>query len=303
MRRRVRWESIWDGSKWVTNQTVRYVYDGMLVIQERDANNLPTVTYTRGLDLSGSFEGAGGIGGLLARVDHGLLAIGDSRASAYYHADGNGNVTMLISMQQLAVAKYLYDPFGNTLSLSGPLAEANTYRFSSKELHTASGLVYYGYRFYDPNLQRWPNRDPIEELGGKNLYTFGANDSVDFVDSDGLQLFGAPAHPPQIPPPPAFPSKPFEYPPAGTGGTSGGNLPPAFPTINNPPCSEEGALRETRGTYDGGFCPCTNMPRRCFDYERCEFVGTAGTRGTTGRLGWVPHTSCTKCPEGNYPPK
>ena len=35
----------------------RYVYDGMRVIQERDASNNPTVSYTRGNDLSGSLEG------------------------------------------------------------------------------------------------------------------------------------------------------------------------------------------------------------------------------------------------------
>jgi RHS repeat-associated protein len=43
----------------------------------------------------------------------------------------------------------------------GPLAAANLYRFSSKEFHVNSGLVYYLYRFYEPNLQRWPNRDPL----------------------------------------------------------------------------------------------------------------------------------------------
>src|SRR2546429_9937025 len=36
-------------------------------------------------------------------------------------------------------------------------ASANVYRFSSKEIHVTSGLYCYGYRFYDPNLQRWPN--------------------------------------------------------------------------------------------------------------------------------------------------
>jgi len=35
-------------------------------LQERDANNGPLITYTLGLDLSGTMEGAGGIGGLLA---------------------------------------------------------------------------------------------------------------------------------------------------------------------------------------------------------------------------------------------
>ena len=142
MRRRARFESAWNGSAWITNTVVRYVYDGNLVVQERDANNLPLVTYTRGKDLSGSLEGAGGIGGLLARVDHHLLTIGDSSATAFYHADGNGNVTCLINSKLWAiVAKYLYDPFGNVLSQSVyPLADANLYRFSSKGIPCAIGI-------------------------------------------------------------------------------------------------------------------------------------------------------------------
>jgi hypothetical protein len=51
MRRRIRNEFTWQGS-WVQTNEVYYVYDGNLVIQERDINNLPTVTYTRGKDLS-----------------------------------------------------------------------------------------------------------------------------------------------------------------------------------------------------------------------------------------------------------
>ena len=135
MRRRVRKDYTWISAygTWVVTNEVHYVYDGRLVIQERDANNLPLVTYTRGNDLSGTRQGAGGIGGLLARTDNGLLAIGDSRASAFYHCDGNGNVTCLIYSNQLVAARYSYDPFGNTLAATGPLAEANLYRFSSKE--------------------------------------------------------------------------------------------------------------------------------------------------------------------------
>ena len=52
----------------------------MRVIQER---NVPQVTYTRGLDLSGSLEGAGGIGGLLGRTAHGGAA-GATYAHAFY---------------------------------------------------------------------------------------------------------------------------------------------------------------------------------------------------------------------------
>src|SRR5579885_2649436 len=149
-----------------------------------------TVTYTRGVDLSGSPQGAGGIGGLLARTDMGRLTVNDPLASAYYHADGNGNITALVTglmdTNQVLVAKYLYDPYGNLLAESGPLAGANKYRFSSKEWDSPAGLYYYLYRFYDPNLQRWPNRDPIQEIGGFNLYEFIANNPIEDGDFYGL---------------------------------------------------------------------------------------------------------------------
>jgi RHS repeat-associated protein len=188
MRKRIERDYTYDGSSWTLANEVHYIYDGNVVIQERDVNNLPKVTYTRGNDLSGSLQGAGGIGGLLARSDNSQMVIGSASAHAYYYADGNGNITMLINNLQSIVAKYLYDPFGNTLSLSGPLANANTYRFSSKEWNDNAGLYYYLYRFYDPNLQRWPNRDPIQERGGLNLYGFADNDSIDLGDYLGLAI-------------------------------------------------------------------------------------------------------------------
>ena len=185
MRRRIRKEFTWQTSAWLQTNEVRYIYDGNLEIQWRDGNNLPTLTVTRGYDLSGSLQGAGGIGGLLARTD---AANGQT---AYFQADGNGNITALINAQQVVVAKYLYDAFGNVLSKSGPLADANTYRFSSQEYHQASGLVLYRYRAYDPNLQRWLNRDPLVEQGGFNLYEFVENSPVSFVDTDGRSTYRA----------------------------------------------------------------------------------------------------------------
>jgi RHS repeat-associated protein len=149
---------------------------------------LPQVTYTRGNDLSGSLQGAGGIGGLLARTQNPSTINPElsAFATAYYHADGNGNVTCLIYTSQMIAAKYLYDPYGNTLAQYGLLADANTYRFSSKEWNAQLGLYYYVYRFFDPNLQRWLNRDPIGELGGLNLYMYVLNNPVDDTDLFGL---------------------------------------------------------------------------------------------------------------------
>jgi len=99
-----------------------------LVIQERDSNNVPKITYTRGLDLSGSRTGAGGIGGLLALTQHGT-----ANTNYFYDDDGAGNIIGLIDANKNRVANYLYDPFGSLLFASGPMAEVNRYRFSSKD--------------------------------------------------------------------------------------------------------------------------------------------------------------------------
>ncbi|HEV2691660.1 MAG TPA: RHS repeat-associated core domain-containing protein [Verrucomicrobiae bacterium] len=150
----------------------------MLVIQERASNNTPLVTYTRGADISGERQNAGGIGGLLARTD----PVG----SALYHADGNGNITMLVNNTGAILAKYLYDPYGNTLGAWGMLADANNYRFSSMETYDPAGAVLYAYRVYFPNLQHWAQRDPIGELGGLNSYGFVGNNPLSHVDMLGL---------------------------------------------------------------------------------------------------------------------
>src|SRR2546423_63244 len=106
------------------------------------------------------------------------------------------------------MARYLYDPFGNILSMIGPLADANLYRFSSKEVGLKGGTYYYGYRFYDSNLQRWASRDPIQEQSGKqrrrailsqalagwNLYTFCLNEPNGLTDTTGRSLWGIVKH-------------------------------------------------------------------------------------------------------------
>ena len=202
-RMRKRTTFAWNGSSWGVSAVVAYIYDGWRPIQERDGSNVPTVSYTRGTDLSGTLEGAGGIGGLLARSSG--YSGGNWTSHAYYHADGNGNITRLLATNQSVVASYRYDPFGNTISKSGTLADANVYRFSSKEIHLVDTmgsppLYYYGYRFYEPSLQRWMNRDPVFDKGFSiatrvkvpadepNTFLFVRNGSISGVDPFGLRL-------------------------------------------------------------------------------------------------------------------
>ena len=278
------------------DHAVEYVYDGWRVIQERTESGDPGVSYKRGLDLSGTLEGAGGIGGLLARSS----AWGSTNwaSHAYYHADGNGNITCLIDTNQSVVASYRYDPFGNTLSQSGSLADANTYRFSSKEIHTNTLLYYYGYRFYDPNLQRWLNRDPLGEWDDINLYAFAYNNPECYVDSDGLQIIEPPpAKPKPKPTPPPTPGKPKPKPPVGK---------PKPPTIPKPKplpkpkpfpfprlCIYIGEVLDPPALGDPDHVECE---RARSTPERCYYICTWDT-GPSYTI-WVPNpTGTVPCPE------
>jgi hypothetical protein len=49
-------------------------------------------------------------------------------------------------------------------------------------------MVCYGFRYYDPETGRWPNRDPIGEQGGYNLYGFVGNRTPKRWDYLGLKL-------------------------------------------------------------------------------------------------------------------
>ena len=154
------------------------------LIEERVAytnGTTSTIRYCWGKDLSGTLQGAGGIGGLL------YLAIDGAAYVPLY--DNNGNVTHYCDANGAVVASYAYDAFGRTIAQSGPLADIFRHRFSTKHLDSGTGLYYYGYRFYVPSLMRWLNRDPIGERGGANIYGFCENKAICMHDKDGRAYF------------------------------------------------------------------------------------------------------------------
>ena len=146
----------------------RRVFDGLDVVQERNSANEVTAQLVRD----------GNIGGILSRTT--------ADGAAFYGYDGNGNVTLLTNSAGQDVGHYRYDAFGQTLEAVGPRASENPYRFSTKEVHAASELYDFGYRFYSPSMGRWINRDPLEENGGINLYGFVSNSLINKSDEYGL---------------------------------------------------------------------------------------------------------------------
>ncbi|GEM_PF-2398768 len=166
-------------SSWVLQEDVRFVYDGWNLLAEIDANGDIVRDYVWGMDVSGSMQGAGGVEGLLS-VDDGTTV-----GLAVY--DGNGNVMGYSdSSTGNLVAEYEYDPFGRTILSLGTQVDAFSYRFSTKYQDEESGYYYYGFRYYDPEIGRWFNRDPIREVGGTNVYGFVGNDGLRMFDLLGL---------------------------------------------------------------------------------------------------------------------
>lgn len=175
--------STWDGSAYVAQSTNRFLYDGWNLAAMLDGNGTLLQSFQWGTDMSGSFQGAGGVGGLKAMTIHAGTNVG----TYFFAYDANGNVMALVSASNGGkVVSYEYGPFGEMLRASGPLGALNTFRFSTKFCDDESGLFYYGYRYYDPSTGRWPNRDPIEELGGVNCYNLLSNSPVSLFDFLGL---------------------------------------------------------------------------------------------------------------------
>ncbi len=53
-------------------------------------------------------------------------------------------------------------------------------------------IVESGFRFYNPSIERWMNRDPLGEEGGINLYAFVQNNPVRWIDPWGLLMANEP---------------------------------------------------------------------------------------------------------------
>jgi len=88
--------SQWNGADCPSTNVTRFVWDGWLLLTELGAKNAVQAYNTWGLDLSKSLQGAGGIGGLLARTESGT--------SYLYAYDGNGNACDVLNTNGVLVA-------------------------------------------------------------------------------------------------------------------------------------------------------------------------------------------------------
>ncbi|MHC8404354.1 RHS repeat-associated core domain-containing protein [Pseudomonas sp. TMB3-21] len=102
--------------------------------------------------------------------------------------DHLGSSSLELDDQAWLISQESYLPYGGTAwaaSRSALEADYRTIRYSGKE-RDASGLYYYGHRYYAPWLQRWISPDPAGAIDGLNLYCMVGNNPVRFTDPTGM---------------------------------------------------------------------------------------------------------------------
>ena len=146
-----------------------------------------------------SWQTAGGVGGLI------FVNGATDSVRQFPLMDRMGNVTgyrrAVSGSAAVLDAVFEYDAFGREVSSTGPASNTMPFRFSTKATDVDTGLVYYGYRFYDSERGRWLNRDPLAEVGGNNLYSAVRNSPIYLIDVLGrspLLLRALGASPPAL---------------------------------------------------------------------------------------------------------
>ncbi|WP_223457314.1 MULTISPECIES: RHS repeat domain-containing protein [unclassified Pseudomonas] len=112
----------------------------------------------------------------------------------YSLGDHLGSSTLELDDEAGVLTQEHYYPFGGTACWAGKsalVAQYKTIRYSGKE-RDATGLYYYGYRYYAPWLQRWIIPDPAWDVDGVNLFKMVRNNPVILQDVDGRMPFGKP---------------------------------------------------------------------------------------------------------------
>ncbi|MEQ7918041.1 RHS repeat-associated core domain-containing protein [Xanthomonas sp. WHRI 1810A] len=105
----------------------------------------------------------------------------------YGLSDHLGSCTLELDQQAQTISHESYYPFGGTSWWAGRSeveARYKTVRYSGKE-RDATGLYYYGLRYYAPWLMRWINPDPAGERGGINAFGFLYGSPLRYVELEG----------------------------------------------------------------------------------------------------------------------
>ncbi|KVQ38128.1 hypothetical protein WK03_32020 [Burkholderia cepacia] len=179
-----------------------FLWDGMRLVQEtyHDRQGEEALTY---LYESNSYVP-------LARIDQGKAAANDADvrdAVYYFHNDVSGLPEELTDAGGELVWQARYKVWGNAVQeewvarvpdrpaavwgdaqaaapVPAHVPRPQNLRFQGQYLDRETGLHYNTFRFYDPDIGRFINPDPIGLAGGRNLYQYAPN-PISWIDPWG----------------------------------------------------------------------------------------------------------------------
>ena len=107
----------------------------------------------------------------------------------YYLFDGLGSIAAVTDATGTVGRRHSYDPYGYTTSSGttpNPWRYAGEYQDSGSS--SSNGLYKMGMRYYDPNIGRWIQQDPLDRPGDfrGNRYLYAGGDPANSVDPLGL---------------------------------------------------------------------------------------------------------------------
>lgn len=109
--------------------------------------------------------------------------------------DLDGSVGCLVDLESREVVEsYAYTAFGEEVirNRSGSLIATsfvgNPWRYRGKRVDEESGLIWFGYRYYDSAIGRWLTRDPLGTVDSLNLYLYAHNNPIKYIDRMGLEV-------------------------------------------------------------------------------------------------------------------
>ena len=144
---------------------VRYITSGGNVLSEYDGNGDLNYNYIYGN------------GKKLASKD----ALGTVN---YLHSDYLGSLRVITNSSGSAIWNRNFYPFGEE---AYAYSTGNEYKFTGKEWDEESDLYYSWHRYYDPEIGRFTQVDPLwSQYPGLTSYQYCANNPLKFVDPTGL---------------------------------------------------------------------------------------------------------------------
>lgn len=120
----------------------------------------------------------------------------DRKPIWWYHTDHLGSSTYLTDNFGRPSHYYETLPFGEMIvehnqSANNGVGYDNKYKFNGKELDDATGMYYYGARYYDPRISIFVSVDPLaEQFQGWTPYHYVHQNPINLIDPTGMSAEG-----------------------------------------------------------------------------------------------------------------